>query len=351
MFFYLGGIKLDKSIIAEALNIVNLTKHEISKKEMFERLLNHYKMIRKEKGLNNIEANAQHLNVYEKRGITVSSILEYLLNKQWVVELEDEALRLTEEGRAFLETIYTNNNSPEYLEFKECVSRTAAEYNEPTLEEQQIMKLFWRNWSLDLVEECYFKMPTNIDIGHNSFQEATGITIPEDSMVLHIRPTLFLDWEDYDKDIHLTINGIDGPEIEFKRPYPNKRYVIAKLKGINGEKLSEFGFYALIQPKKDFPEEKTITYRWQVGDKSILHHIHLKFQSEFGNIYSTSQRTSRSSSIPTQLVRTCTGIEDVTKYCEEYQRDIKVVFALDSNMMTIHEKITLTSIPLHLHYF
>lgn len=342
---------MEKAIIEYTLSTIDVMPGRLMKKDITKRILEHYKKLRAENNVKGAAAKNLNLHVYEKTGITVSSILEYIQEHNWIEMLDDDHFQLTGEGINHLNNIYTNNFSSEFETYKQQVKQLADQYEEPNFGERHVMRMFWYKRTLDYIKNSYFTRHRYADGNHPAYQKVMGLQIPEGSMALHIRPTLFLDLEDLNESVQLEIEGIEVPAFELKKPFPNKRYVIARLKGINDENLNSFGFYAYIKKNEDFPNTQKITYRWYIGeDKVVEHHLNICFAPKYGNIYSTMQRTSRTSEIPTRAIITKSGIEDLMKYTKAHKGDIKLRFDLNSESLTIKENVTLVSIPMHLHF-
>ncbi|MCJ8223670.1 hypothetical protein [Bacillus paralicheniformis] len=305
----------------------------------------HYKNAIKEKGI----------NIFEKQGIRVSELLNGAIGMNLVeVHISDYGERkvlISREGRDFLTRIYTNDFSDEYLQFENEVNRKMKDAGELELRESQLASLFWYGWNVKDACAHYLEKDTfqkEMEAYHNYLLQMNGVGNIEGKYIFHFTPKLFLPigFITDAKNVVLQIEGIETPSgMILKKPYPNKRYIVAGVK-IGKEKTSA-GFYPIIADKEDFPRKIDITLGWKIGEHIQITHelsINFEFNDYAGNFFSSEQRLSRGSTLD-EFVLTTFVEEDFElwgdrNYSFHYNNPDEIV---------IKENVTLSHFPIKLH--
>lgn len=316
----------------------------------------------KRKGLTQEEIKRNGFNVYKKRGISVYSLVEDAIKIGFVKEEyfcprheKDVHLILTPKGRNRLFNIYTNNNCDDYLVFKDKVKSLTENMKEPELESSLIAYFYWKGKSLDEISSSLGRSSSTerFSKAYHQYLLKTVLqkTYSENDYIFHLEPQLFLSREDMYEDVHLEVDvsGINQnyPNVVLNRPYPNKRYSVA---GFIEEKQKYLtGFYPIIAPKENFPEQIQVVYHWFIGEyKEVIHKINIQFHFDKGHLFSTRQRLIRSSNLPKFEITTVTK-EDKDLFYRLKDVDIDVETKDDKIIEMINEDITLISFPMYLH--
>ncbi|MFY0519288.1 hypothetical protein ACOMCU_15895 [Lysinibacillus sp. UGB7] len=311
--------------------------------DFYKRVLSAAKYLRKD--LKKAEAIEQGLNIYQKRELSIHSIMDHLVQMDMVSIIHKQILLLPK-GYEYLQNIYTDNYSAAYQAFRKEVLELLKQRNETEFTEDMISRLFFRKHSLDDISKIYFdKSNDAIAEFHSYIIKSMGKQIEDDSFVFHFCPQIFLPDEYIDENITLEVAGLDvSNNIIVGRPYPNKRYAVAGTKFNNTAIFS--GYYPVITRKDKFPQAKKITMHWNVGNVlKVIHSITVKFNFDRGNFFSTDQSLSRGNSL--KYLKLITTFED-DGYFEE-NRNFKR--RQIGNEIYIEEDVTLTSFSMHLHNF
>ncbi|WP_142384710.1 hypothetical protein [Bacillus sp. M6-12] len=304
----------------------------------------------KRKGLTKEEIIEKGLNIYPKSGIQIDSLLDSLIKDNYIetVEKEEIEVRLSPKGINTLLDLYTDNLSDSFLAFQKEVNALTQRKNETDFDPVHVAGMYFYNRSIDKIEETYFtdkSVQDETQKYHEYMFEKYGLKPNTDDFLLHLTPKLFLPVEDMWEDVDLIIEGIELPQFPMflDRPYPNQRYIVAGTK-IGKEKITT-GFYPIIAPKDKFPANKDIRYHWKLGNgKEMIHDIHIEFEIDRGNLFSTEQSLSRSNCLPS--IRLATFVEDVPLIGKN--RNIEYINK-EERVLHIKEKVTLTSFPTRLH--
>lgn len=295
------------------------------------------------------------LNVYNKKGISYDAIINFLLDNDYVViDQEDSCFSLSEKGKQYMLDLYTNDFSEEYLKYKNTIDKMTTSRNEPRLPEDLIARHFWNKLSFDSIYDFYFK-EDSIDrkalLRHEEFLGKMLLEKNNDFYFLHLMPMIFLDWEDMSKNISMEIIGVEKPEgLKLGKPWPNKRYVVAGWTNIQN-KYS--GFYTFAATKENFPDNKVIEIRWQIGEhKEVIHRLNLSFKFDTGFLFSTKQSLRRDSNIEYHRICAYSSLGDINELLLNKNTVENCYYneEEDKEVIYIEEKVTLTSIPIRLHY-
>lgn len=338
---------MNKNAIIRVLEYVNQFNLFISLERVKDYILHSAKSNRK--GLTKDEIIEKGLNIYLKTGISIDSLLEIIINEEYVEVKQDAETEicLTLKGLKTLMELYTNNYCEEFLNFQKEVNAVTEKRNETNFDPVHIAAMYYHKDRFTDIEKLYFKEQTlqeETQAYHNYLLSIYGLQPSENEILFHMIPKIFLPIEDMSEDIELTIEGLDLLEpMILSRPYPNQRYVVAGIK--RGREKITTGFYPIIATKEDFPKEKDIRYHWKLGNgKEFIHDIHIAFQIDRGNLFSTEQSLSRSNCLP--YFRVCTFYEDVPLIGENRRIEYH---EKNENFIHMKETITLTSFPTHLH--
>jgi hypothetical protein len=309
---------------------------------------------RERQGLCTEEIVEKGLNIYEKQGIKVTSLINHAINQGFISIHSDNGnsrnCMITSEGIEFLMNAYTNNFSNDFRRFENKLEEKIKDLGELPLSPMYVASLYWNGKSFKYISEDYFQMSnynkTILDY-HNYLLQLSGVESLEGKKLFHFHPKLFLPLEWMDEEISLEIEGINTPEnMILLKPYPNKRYVVAGLK--NGREKTSAGFYPIITDPQSFPKTVDINLTWSVGGKlKVIHHLYIDFETKDykGDFYSSQQHVSRDSNLDS--FNLTTFIEDD----DEFWRGRNPAFFF-SNMygeLVIEENVTLTNFPMHLH--
>lgn len=304
-------------------------------------------------GLSKEEIVEKGLNIYEKRAFGIFDLIKEAIDLGYatssVHHKTGKMLQITNAGYDFLMSVYTNNYSPEYMEFSRELNRIFKEHGEPPLEEKHEAAMFWEGKTPEEASNWYFKPSgyhDEIEAYHRFLLNTMNKSVGENDFVFHFMPKLFLPREWMTEDISLKIEGIEVPDDVFlATPYPNKRYIVAGVK--NGNVKTTVGFYPIIAPREQFPKEIVITLHWTIeGRVNISHKINVQFEfaDHPGNFFSSEQNLSRSNRIP---------VLNLTTYVEQsldfWKNRNKTFSSPKQKEYVIEEHVTLTNFPRALH--
>lgn len=312
--------------------------------DFHKRVLSFAKQLRKD--LNKSEIREKGLNIYDKREQSIHSIMEHLVELE-LISIIDGQVNLLSKGFDYIMNIYTDDFSASYLQYRKEVLDFLEQRNETDFTEEMIAKLYFGKNSLEDIQRIYFYESKDLVAEFHSFIiDALNQRRNEDSFVFHFCPRIFLPYEYSDEKISLDIEGIEisNDDIFIGRPYPNRRYAVAGMKLNNTPIFS--GFYPIISAKDQFPQEKKIIMKWDIGETlKVIHSINVKFSFDRGNFFSTYQSLSRGNSL--DYINLVTTIEDEGYFKDNRNPMIKTKV----NEIFIEEDVTLTSFPMHLHCF
>lgn len=306
----------------------------------------------KRKGLTKEEIEKRGLNIYEKRGVSIHSILSELIERElieieWLNINEEKNIRLSQNGLAYLMELYTDNYSVGFLEFKEKIADLTERLNETNLNPLHIAGYYWNRKSVDYIESVHFtikRLKEEAKNYHHYLLSKYEKEFDSETYVFHINPQLFLPVDDWHEEVRLSVEGIDITQpIIIGKPYNNKRYAVAGTK-IGKEKLFT-GFYPIVAPINEFPKEKRIILHWEIGGrKEIVHEIDIQFQFDRGFLFSTYQTLMRSNDLP------YINLTTITENIGSLRANRNMEFIEEGeNVLRIKEKVTLTSFPIHNH--
>lgn len=253
-------------------------------------------------------------DIYRKRKNSIFNILKCAYDYEYIEESVNydnyypyscKPIRLSYKGLTFLKNTYTNCFCKEYLKFKEEVEQALIKNNEPALKELIIMRAFYDNKSIDDVVDIRLSENNNsVYIQTKQYQEhifdLLGLNIKDNDYIFNFKPILFVPKELIGSKVSCKIDGIKiNEDIKIFRPFPNKAYYVTGFEK-DGEKVAN-GFYPIVAPKEDFPEELAVTINWniinsyddseEVQTLKVKHNLKLKFSfKEVGNIFSTDSR-------------------------------------------------------------
>ncbi|MBU4642991.1 DUF5514 family protein [Bacillus toyonensis] len=303
------------------------------------------------KGLTSTESKEKGLNVYSKRGISFTELLEEakirnLIASELVVQDNEEkvtVLKRTKEGGDFLRKFYTDNYSFDFMEFNEKVTALFRNQGELELDPKQIEYLYWRgDYPVSKMEETYLNDPYDSEYENEivEFHEyLSGIKIEnlkDDEYIFHFAPKLFLPDKWFYAPVKLEIEGIEIPKaLVINRPYPNQRYVVAGFDKDNG--IISHGFYWVKNKEELLNKPIEITLNWYVGKrKKITHKINLAFQfgEHKGKLFSNDQSLTRNTKLEQFEIKT--DISKVDVYEDEF---------------SFYDQATLTNIPIKKHSY
>ncbi|MEK5105043.1 hypothetical protein MKX83_24180 [Cytobacillus sp. FSL M8-0252] len=306
---------------------------------------------RRRKGLTKEEIIQKGLNIYPKQGINIDKLIEQLIDEDYI-EVEhknDIEAQITSKGTDYLMELYTENYSESFLTYRDKVDSLTKTRGETDFDPVHVGKMFYLQWSIDEIEKIYFTEKEIQDRAvafHEYMIDKYGLKPSVDDYLFHLIPKLFLPVEDMNEEVELSIKGIDLPEqpIILDRPYPNKRYIVGGVK--IGKETFTTGFYPIIASKNEFPKEKDISYHWKLSNgKEIIHDIHIQFEVDRGNLFSTEQSLSRSNDLSSIRLATFLADTPLSKNRQKF-------YYGDENNRVLHikENVVLTSFPIRLHY-
>lgn len=319
----------------------NGTIRSTQKDAFIKKVLSSAKNLRKD--LSKEGAIEKGVNIYEKREVSIHSIIEHLV-KLNLISIKNEQIFLLQKGYDYILKTYTDNNSPDYQAYRKEVLEFLSERNETEFTEEMIAKLFFRKNTLEDIKSLYFDGHNDSIAAYHSFViKSMGKEIKEDSFIFHLSPQIFLPMELIDEKISLVLEGIDvhsNPIIG--KPVPNIRYSYA------GTKLNKTaiysGFYPIITTKQLFPKEQKIIMKWNIGDfLEVIHKINIKFEFDKGNFFSTIQSLSRDNRL--DYLKLVTTLNDD----DDFGRNRNITRKICENVIHIEEDVTLTSFSMHLH--
>ncbi|PAE87760.1 DUF6012 family protein [Shouchella clausii] len=325
----------------EALNPASIHTHSISLDQVTRRILDGAKL--KRKALSKQEITKYGLNIYPKSGVRVEDLIDWLItnNDIEVDQGREKKVRITPQGVQHLMELYTDHHCAAFIAYRDQVNDLTQRRNETDFDPVHVATMFYRQWSLSQIEQLYFTSEKSIQVEMQAYHEYAlsqfGLKTDDDDFLFHLAPKLFLSEEEVLENIRLDVIGVDlGPHpVILDRPYPNKGYVVAGTK--IGNETFTTGFYPIIDPKGAFPDELDIQYRWTIGkNKEIVHDIHIQFEFDRGNLFSTEQSLCRSNDLPN--VRLATFPKNIRRKPS------------NTGSLHIREEATLTSFPAHLHF-
>ena len=340
---------MNKHAIIQVLEYVNHFDLFISLARVKKYVLDNAKLKRKE--LTKKEIIEKGLNIYPKSEIKIDDLIENLIGDDYieVKQTNEIEIRLSPMGSLYLMELYTDGFSDTFLSYKNEVNNLTLERNETDFNPVHIGAMFYYKTSLKEIEKTYFtdkSLQEQVQKYHNYMIDKYELKPNGNDYIFHLMPKLFLPIEDMEEDVELFIKGIDLPEqpIILDRPYPNQRYVVGGIK-LGKERITT-GFYPIIASKNEFPHKKNICYHWKLGNgKEIIHDIHIQFEFDRGQLFSTEQSLNRSNDISNYCL--ATFIEDAPPY----NSNNRTIEYLDKNNKILHlnEKVVLTSFPAKLH--
>lgn len=331
------------------LKELNVFSMPVSEQRIRKSVLEYAKKERK--GLSKDEVIDRGLNLYEKRGKSIDSLINDGYDHGLLDLLYDETqnqyqLEITEDGKQHLMELFTNNHSEAFRQFENEVNAMTERKEEPSFSKMRVASMFYHGHTMEEIEKSYLSDKTiqqEVSLFHDYYMGRLEIQPEEDDYVLHLMPHLFLPMELVGEPVTLKIEGLDVKgDIVLGSPYPNKRYVVAGTK-TKGEKLLT-GFYVKGK-RKTFENGQVIRYVWTVADGiTITHELTLMFSFDKGQLFSMTQHFNRDVHIPKfQLV----------SFFEKHHLENKKRTALHETKdghIFLEEKATLTSFPPHLHY-
>jgi hypothetical protein len=331
-------------ILQELSHFVSPVKEEQVRKSILENTKE------KRKGLTKEEILEKGLHIYEKRGVSVDQLIEDVVDREMVelsFDMKDDKwkLQITEKGLSHLIAFYTEHDSEEFLIFEKEVNNLTRKLDETDFPRLSIAGMYHNKRTIGDIEQIYFTdraILVELRSFHDYYMKKLGVEAQENEFVLHLAPKIFLPVSDIEADVSLEIEGVNTPyPIVLGKPYRNKRYVVAGTH-IEQEKLLT-GFYPIVANREDFPQSLSVRYIWTVGNKKVIHELELSFTFDRGSLFSSEQSFNRSVVLP--FINLSTFIEDVTLLGRN--RDVSMI--VEGNITTIREKVTLTSLPTHLH--
>ncbi|ADO59609.1 hypothetical protein [Paenibacillus polymyxa] len=309
-------------------------------------------------GLTRDEIIGQGLNIYEKRGEKISTIIDEAIHEDLVrvysFRENSREIMITPKGIESMMKIYTSDFSSDFVSFENELRNKTEELGELPLKRMLVASLYWRGKTVEEICQKFFKMShyhKSILGYHEYLLQRYGHMSLEDKQIFHFQPMLFLPKKWMNEVVTLEIEGIDAPDqMILMKPYPNKRYVVAGCRF--GKEKTSAGFYPIITDPNSFPEKLDVTLRWKVGEKlTVVHHLLIEFKTlaHDGNLFSSEQRISRSCNMDSFSLTTFME-QDEHLGRGRHQRYF-TLFTLGNKHREyiIQEKVTLTNFPMHLH--
>ncbi|WCF11696.1 hypothetical protein NDS46_30580 (plasmid) [Paenibacillus thiaminolyticus] len=279
------------------------------------RLINHVLRLCKNKRnlLNAEEILANGYNIFERRNVSIQSVIEAGVEAGYVIpskkDADENMVLISDAGQLFLFNLYTNNNSDDFRSYKEKADQMMLEQDELPLNPNHIASSFWigktvGDLCLSYLDPDSYSYHKESEMYHQHMMSLMGCCPKDTDFIFHFAPKLFLPRNMMHEKVTLKIDGIQAPELYISRPYPNKRYHTAGIKE-NGMKTSS-GFYPIIAPKERFPECLNIKLTWTIGNFVIKHemNIRFKFADHPGRLFSSEQYLSRSNTLAQLNLRT-----------------------------------------------
>ncbi|MBP1308826.1 hypothetical protein JOD82_001846 [Paenibacillus sp. 1182] len=309
-------------------------------------------------GLTREEIIGQGLNIYEKRGVKISTVIDEAIHEDLVrvysFRENSREIMITPKGIESMMKTYTSDFWSDFLSFENELRNKTEELSELPLKRMLVASLYWQGKTVEYICQHYFKMNhyhKSILGYHEYLLHHFGYESIKDKQIFHFQPKLFLPKRWMNERVTLEMEGIDTPEqMILMKPYPNKRYVVAGCKF--GKEKTSAGFYPIISDRDSFPEKLDVTLRWTVGDKmTVVHHLLIEFKTlgHDGNLFSSEQRISRNSNVDSFNLTTFT--EQDEQLCRGRKQRYFTLFTLENRNREyiIQEKVTLTNFPMHLH--
>lgn len=320
----------------------------ISLKRLRESVLHNAKSNRK--GLTREKIIEKGLNIYPKTGIQIDTLIEELIGQNYIeVQYKNELeVSISPKGSDYLMGLYTDNFCDSFLTYKDKINELTQKRNQTDFDPVHVAGMFYYKKDLGEIENTYFtnkQLQEEAQTYHEYMLDKYDLKPNSNDFILHLIPKLFLPVEDMWEDVELTIKGIELPKqpIFTDRPYPNQRYIVGGIEIEKGKFTT--GFYPIIAPKDEFPKEKSICYHWKLGNgKEIIHDIHIEFEIDRGNLFSTDQSLSRSNDLSN--VQIVTFVEDDPSF--KRNRTIEYL-NINKEILHIKENVVLTSFPNRLH--
>lgn len=295
------------------------------------------------------EAEKMGWNIYNKRNINVRDIINKAEEKGLIEleRLEEDSIKITKTGIKYLNNIYTNNFSDEYIKFRNLMNEEYEKTGIPCIDEEIIMSMFYHN--------CDIKERLEYDKNHHPFSEymhhlleSNNIKYSEDDYIFNLKPQLFVPIPFISSKVSFEIvcnKSINVPNnMIITKPYPNKRYFIIGQKFKN-EKTSA-GIFPIVCKKEIFPDDLYLELHWTIDDKyKIIHKINFQFDKtqKFGNVFSTNQQFALMSNL--KEFNMISSMEtDILDDMKNGKRDVKVINKRTN--IEIIENLTLSNFPI-----